>query len=84
MRGLQQMWCAATDSVQRRERFVLPNVILVSTVEADTEKGDQLELLGVRYRMSAIGTKRTLCIAAPMSAFGGKADSRTAAWNVRF
>ncbi len=34
--------------------------------------------------MSAIGTKRTFCIAAPMSAFGGKADMATqTAWSLK-
>ena len=38
----------------------------------------------LRERMSALGHKRTLRLASPMSALPPKADIGTQSWNVRF
>ena len=59
--------------------MVLPLIIHLETLA----KAMRLKEIA-RYRMSAIGTKRTFRDQRSMSAFGGKTDIARASQNVRF
>ena len=58
--------------------MVLPLIIHLETLAKAVRLKET-----ARYRMSAIGTKRTFSWRQSMSAFGGKADIASAAQNVR-